>query len=107
MLQSNPMFASSPPFTRGLDANKKNEIWSAGSQDISSLNLGVVNSSQKVRYDVHCNQDWLKELSYGTVGEVVVLLTKAKDELTLGIWRIQSWIWKKPTGPNKCLASNI
>jgi hypothetical protein len=25
---------------------RKNEIWSAGSQDISSLNLGVVNSSQ-------------------------------------------------------------
>ena len=46
VLQSNPMFASSPPLTRGLDANKKNEIQSAGSQDISSLNLGVVNSSQ-------------------------------------------------------------
>jgi hypothetical protein len=36
----------SPSLTEGLHANKKNEIRSAGSQDISTLNLGVVNSSQ-------------------------------------------------------------
>jgi hypothetical protein len=43
VLKANPMVASSPPLTRAPDANKKNEIRSAQSQDISSLNLGVVN----------------------------------------------------------------
>jgi hypothetical protein len=43
--KTNPMVASGPSLTkgRGPDANKKNEIRSAQSQDISSLNLGVVN----------------------------------------------------------------
>ena len=52
LLQSNPIVACSPSLNGGLHANKKNEIWSAGSQDISSLNLGVVNSSQT--YGITC-----------------------------------------------------
>ena len=40
------MVAWSPPLTGGLHANKKIEIRSAQSRDISSPNLGVVNSSQ-------------------------------------------------------------
>jgi hypothetical protein len=43
VLKANPMVASGPSLTRGPDANKKNEIHSAQSRDISSLNLGVAN----------------------------------------------------------------
>ena len=57
VLQSNPIVASSPPLTRGLDANKKNEIRSAGSQDISSPNLGVVNSSQTYGIYAHVEKN--------------------------------------------------
>jgi hypothetical protein len=56
------MFAWSPLLTGGLHANKKNEIRSAGSQDISSLNLGVVNSSQTYGSDsISTNRPMTKE----------------------------------------------
>jgi len=42
VLKANPMVAWSPPLTGGLHANKKNEIRSAQSRDISLLNLRIV-----------------------------------------------------------------
>jgi hypothetical protein len=45
-LRSNPIVVCSSSLTGGLHANKKIEIRSVQSWDISSLNLGVVNSSQ-------------------------------------------------------------
>jgi hypothetical protein len=61
VLIANPMIASSPPLTRGLDTNKKNEIRSAQSRDISSLNLGVsieVKRTVWAQKLTACGQKW-------------------------------------------------
>ena len=57
-LKTNSIVASGPSLNRGPDTNKKNEIPSAQSWDISSPSLGVVNWSQTYSINNLCATEW-------------------------------------------------
>jgi hypothetical protein len=62
-LRTNPMVVCSPSLTEGLHADKKNEIQSMQSRDISSPNLGVVNSSQTYGRNSIISLEWIGKRS--------------------------------------------
>ena len=57
------MVVCSPSLTGGLHAVKKNEIQSVQSRDISSPNLGVVNSSQTYGINSIISLEWIGKRS--------------------------------------------